>query len=155
MKFWEHRFYITLPMTVFFFFQETCVYPKITVSTCIENWITDRLWLIKRIADFIILVIWLNLNNCNKFEKWPHKSSSLVNEWKLFIKFSTTSDNFAKNVKTGLIVLVRLVGTRNNWRSWLSSMESYSSLKINLFLDFILQNPFYFLDLFFPLSVLA
>ena len=59
MKFWEHLFLHKNANECFFFCQETCVYAKITVSTRFENWFANSPWLIKRIADFIILVMWL------------------------------------------------------------------------------------------------
>ena len=45
-----------------------------------------------------------------------------------------------RNGKTSLIALIRLLDTRIDLSSWLSSMESYSSSNIPL-LDFFFQNP--------------
>ena len=58
MSFWGHPYLQKTANDCFFFFQETFVYAKITASTCFENWFTESWWIV-RIADLIILVMWL------------------------------------------------------------------------------------------------
>lgn len=94
MKCWEQLFLHEATYDCFFLCQESCVYAKITVFTRFEYLFIDSPWLIMRIADFINFGhVTLNFNNCNKFEKWLHKSSSLSHKWKLLMKVSTLSHN--------------------------------------------------------------
>lgn len=61
LQYFQTRFLHKTASNSFFLCQETYVFTKIRATTCFKNYFRCRSWLIKKIADCIILVMWLSV----------------------------------------------------------------------------------------------